>query len=210
MSVKSAPKPTSGQAGKSPRGKGKAQAKKRRWIAFVPLAVFAALAAVFLVMLLADRDASDIPSALIGQPAPETDLPPLNPTLSIGLNSKNFTGNVTLVNIWASWCAPCRQEHPVLMRLAADKRFVVAGINYKDDPANARGFLAELGDPFRVIGTDREGRKAIDWGVYGVPETFLVDRAGIIRFKHVGPLTDDAVRTVLMPQVEKALAGGGE
>ncbi|MEZ5812395.1 MAG: DsbE family thiol:disulfide interchange protein [Rhizobiaceae bacterium] len=209
MSVRSAERPAGKPAPGAPRGKGKAPAKRRRWIVFLPLAVFAALAAVFLVMLLADRNASDIPSALIGQPAPETDLPPLDPTLSIGLSSNNFIGNVTLVNIWASWCAPCRQEHPVLMRLAADKRFVVAGFNYKDDPANARGFLAELGDPYRVIGTDREGRKAIDWGVYGVPETFLVDRAGIIRFKHVGPLTDDAVRTVLMPEIEKVLAGGG-
>ena len=178
----------------------------RRWVVLLPLGVFMALAAVFLIMLLADRDTSKVPSALIGQPAPETDLPPLDPTLSVGLRSQNFVGNVTLVNIWASWCGPCRQEHPVLLELSRDKRFVIAGLNYKDKAANAKGFLAELGDPYRVIGVDQNGRTAIDWGVYGVPETFLVDREGIIRFKHVGPLTPDAVRTQLMPAIDKALA----
>lgn len=177
----------------------------RRMLVFLPLGLFMVLAAVFLFMLLADRNTSTVPSALIGQAAPATDLPPLDPTLSVGLKSENFAGNVTVVNIWASWCGPCRQEHPVLMDLARDNRFVVAGLNYKDDPANAKGFLAELGDPYRVIGADRNGRTAIDWGVYGVPETFLVDRKGIIRFKHVGPLTADTVRTLLMPEIEKAL-----
>lgn len=161
-------------------------------------------------MLLADRDTSTVPSALIGQSAPKTDLQPLDPTLSVGLRSENFIGNVTLVNIWASWCGPCRQEHPLLMQLAQDNRFVVAGLNYKDKPENARGFLAELGDPYRVVGVDPNGRTAIDWGVYGVPETFLVDRQGIIRFKHVGPLTPDTVRTLLMPAIDKALIGTDE
>lgn len=179
----------------------------RRLLVFLPLGLFMALAAVFLFMLLADRNTSTVPSALIGQPAPATDLPPLDPRLSVGLKSENFAGNVTVVNIWASWCGPCRQEHPVLMDLSRDGRFVVAGLNYKDDPTNAAGFLAELGDPYRVIGADRNGRTAIDWGVYGVPETFLVDRDGIIRFKHVGPLTPDTVRSLLMPEIEKALQG---
>lgn len=183
---------------------------KRSWVVFLPLGVFAVLAAVFLIMLLADRNTSTVPSALIGQPAPETDLRPLDPTLSVGLNSQNFKGNVTLVNVWASWCAPCRQEHPFLMELAKDNRFVVAGLNHKDDPSNARAFLSELGDPYRVIGVDPNGRTSIDWGVYGVPETFLVDRDGIIRLKHVGPLTADAVRTVLMPAIEKTISGANE
>ncbi len=178
----------------------------RRWVVLLPLGIFMALAAVFLIMLLADRDTSKVPSALIGQPAPKTDLPPLDPTRSVGLQSENFIGNVTLVNIWASWCGPCRQEHPVLLELSRDKRFVIAGLNYKDKAANAKGFLSELGDPYRVIGVDQDGRTAIDWGVYGVPETFLVDREGIIRFKHVGPLTSDAVRTQLMPAIDKALS----
>ena len=181
-----------------------------RWIVFLPLAIFLALAGVFLVMLLAGRDTSTIPSALIGQSAPKTDLPPLDPGLYAGLGTENLAGNVTLVNIWASWCAPCRQEHPLLMELAGDKRFVIAGFNYKDESGNARKFLSELGNPYRIVGTDPSGRTAIDWGVYGVPETFLVDREGVIRLKHVGPLTPDAVRTVLMPAIEKALGGDGE
>ena len=195
---------TNGRSGK-PRGK----QRPRRWIVFLPLGIFAALAAVFLMMLLADRDTSSVPSALIGQSAPQTDLQPLDPSLSIGLNSKNFIGNVTLVNIFASWCGPCRQEHPVLLQLSQDKRFVLAGLNYKDKTEAARGFLAELGDPYRVVGVDPNGRTAIDWGVYGVPETFLVDREGIIRFKHVGPLTPDTVQMLLMPAIEKALKGEG-
>lgn len=181
-----------------------------RWIVFLPLAIFLALAGVFLVMLLAGRDTLTVPSALIGQSAPKTDLPPLDPGLYAGLGTENLAGNVTLVNIWASWCAPCRQEHPLLMELAGDKRFVIAGFNYKDEPGNARKFLSELGNPYRIVGTDPSGRTAIDWGVYGVPETFLVDREGVIRLKHVGPLTPDAVRTVLMPAIEKALGGDGE
>lgn len=187
-----------------------AKAPARRWLVFLPLGIFAALALVFLIMLLADRNTSTVPSALIGQSAPQTDLPPLDDTLSVGLRSDFFIGNVTLVNIWASWCGPCRQEHPVLMELSRDKRFIVAGLNYKDDASNAKGFLAELGDPYRVIGVDQNGRTAIDWGVYGVPETFLVDRDGIIRFKHVGPLTSDTVRTLLMPAIETALEGTSE
>ena len=113
---------------------------------------------------------------------------------------------MTLVNVWASWCAPCRQEHPVLLGLTGDDRFVLAGLNYKDRPENARRFLGELGNPFRAIGVDKSGRTAIDWGVYGVPETFLVGRDGTILYKHVGPLTPAAVAEELMPAVERALA----
>ena len=191
-------------------GKSRPARSAGRWIVFLPLAIFLALAGVFLVMLLAGRDTLTVPSALIGQSAPKTDLAPLDPGLSAGLGTENLAGNVTLVNIWASWCAPCRQEHPLLMELAGDKRFVIAGFNYKDEPGNARKFLSELGNPYRIVGTDPSGRTAIDWGVYGVPETFLVDREGVIRLKHVGPLTPDAVRTVLMPAIEKALGGDGE
>ena len=191
-------------------GKSRPARSAGRWIVFLPLAIFLALAGVFLVMLLAGGDTLTVPSALIGQSAPKTDLAPLDPGLSAGLGTENLAGNVTLVNIWASWCAPCRQEHPLLMELAGDKRFVIAGFNYKDEPGNARKFLSELGNPYRIVGTDPSGRTAIDWGVYGVPETFLVDREGVIRLKHVGPLTPDALRTVLMPAIEKALGGDGE
>jgi cytochrome c biogenesis protein CcmG, thiol:disulfide interchange protein DsbE len=173
---------------------------------FLPLAVFLALAGVFLAQLLSGRDISTVPSALLGEQVPETSLPPL-PGLDLpGLNSANFKGKVTLVNIWASWCAPCREEHPVLMALAQDRRFEIAGLNYKDRPENARRFLGDLGNPFMAIGIDEAGRTAIDWGVYGVPETFLVGRDGKILFKHVGPLTVDATQRTLLPEIEKALA----
>jgi cytochrome c biogenesis protein CcmG/thiol:disulfide interchange protein DsbE len=173
---------------------------------FLPLAIFLALAGIFLMQLLSGRDISTVPSALLGEPAPETSLPPLPGVDLPGLYSADFKGKVTLVNIWASWCAPCREEHPVLMALAQDKRFEITGLNYKDRAENARRFLGDLGNPFTAIGIDEAGRTAIDWGVYGVPETFLVGRDGKIVFKHVGPLTVDAAQRTLLPEIEKALA----
>lgn len=184
------------------------QGRPRRWLVFLPLALFLALAAVFLFQLLSGRDAAVVPSALIGQSAPATSLPPLEGTELPGFETSALAGKVTLVNVWASWCAPCRIEHPLLMELGRDGRFDIAGFNYKDDPGNARRFLGELGNPYDAIGTDRAGRHAIDWGVYGVPETFLVGRDGTIVYKHVGPLSPDAIRRGLMPQIERALAGG--
>jgi cytochrome c biogenesis protein CcmG/thiol:disulfide interchange protein DsbE len=173
---------------------------------FLPLAIFLALAGIFLMQLLSGRDISTVPSALLGEQAPETSLPPL-PGLDLpGLDSADFKGKVTLVNVWASWCAPCREEHPVLMALAEDRRFEIAGLNYKDRAENARRFLGDLGNPFTAIGIDEAGRTAIDWGVYGVPETFLVGPDGKILFKHVGPLTVDAAQRTLLPEIEKALA----
>jgi cytochrome c biogenesis protein CcmG/thiol:disulfide interchange protein DsbE len=184
-----------------------AQKKPRRvLIALLPLIVFAALAGIFLMQLLSGRDNSTIPSALIGQSAPETNLPPLEGSGMPGLDSANFAGKVTVVNVWASWCAPCREEHPVLMQLAADGRFEIAGLNYKDEPQNALRFLGNLGNPFDAVGADRQGRAAIQWGVYGVPETFVVGRDGKIAFKHVGPITPEALKNELMPAIEKALA----
>lgn len=180
--------------------------KPRRLLVLLPLAIFLGLAGLFLAQLLSGRDVAEIPSALIGQPAPETKLPPLEGTSLAGLDSAGFKGKVTLVNVFASWCAPCREEHPVLLDLSQDKRFAIAGLNYKDNPENALRFLGELGNPYAVIGRDEAGRKAIDWGVYGVPETFLVGKDGKIAFKHVGPLSPEAVTTRLMPEIEKALA----
>lgn len=180
--------------------------KPRRLMVLLPLAIFLGLAGLFLAQLLSGRDAAEIPSALIGQPAPETNLPPLEGASLPGLDSASFKGKVTLVNVFASWCAPCREEHPVLLDLSQDKRFALAGMNYKDKPENAQRFLGELGNPYAAIGRDEAGRKAIDWGVYGVPETFLVGKDGKIAFKHVGPLSPEAVTTRLMPEIEKALA----
>ncbi|MDV6225960.1 DsbE family thiol:disulfide interchange protein [Nitratireductor aquimarinus] len=180
--------------------------RSRRLLFLLPLLVFLALAAVFLMQLFSGRDTSLVPSALIGRDAPQTDLPPLEGMSLPGLSSDAFAGRITLVNVWGSWCLPCRQEHPLLMQLARDERFVIAGLNYKDKPENARRFLGDLGNPYDAIGVDQNGRAAIDWGVYGVPETFLVGPEGRIRYKHVGPFTPESVQNDLMPEIEKLLA----
>jgi cytochrome c biogenesis protein CcmG, thiol:disulfide interchange protein DsbE len=183
------------------------QAPRRRlWPALLPLVIFMVLAGIFLLQLLSGRDASVVPSALIGEPAPATSLPPLEQSGLPGIESAEFEGQVTLVNVWASWCVPCRQEHPYLMALAESERMTIAGINYKDRPENARRFLGELGNPFDAIGVDNSGRTAIDWGVYGVPETFLVGRDGTILYKHVGPFSAVSFRNELVPAIEAALA----
>ncbi|MEC9244711.1 MAG: DsbE family thiol:disulfide interchange protein [Pseudomonadota bacterium] len=181
-------------------------ARSRRLLFLLPLLLFLALSAVFLMQLFSGKDSSLVPSALIGRPAPQTDLPPLEGMNLPGLSSEAFSGRVTLVNVWGSWCLPCRQEHPLLMQLATDERVVIAGLNYKDKPENARRFLGDLGNPYDAIGVDQNGRAAIDWGVYGVPETFLVGPDGTIRYKHVGPFTPESIRSDLMPEIEKALA----
>jgi cytochrome c biogenesis protein CcmG/thiol:disulfide interchange protein DsbE len=175
----------------------------RRAAVFIPLAVFLALAAVFLFRIGGDH--SVVPSALIGKPAPQLALPALDGANRPALDPASFKGNVTLVNVWASWCAPCRVEHPLLVRLAKDQRIRVAGINYKDQPANALKFLSSLGNPFAAIGADAAGRAAIEWGVYGVPETFLVGRDGLIKYKQVGPITPENLSR-LLAEIEKALA----
>jgi cytochrome c biogenesis protein CcmG/thiol:disulfide interchange protein DsbE len=177
----------------------------------IPLALFLALAAIFLLRLYGSGDISEVPSALVGKPAPEFVLPPLqdmtaNGAPVPGLARADLDGRVTLVNVFASWCGPCRAEHPLLMELAKDERIRVVAINYKDQPENARRFLGRLGNPFAAIGSDTAGRAAIDWGVYGVPETFLVGRDGTILLKHIGPLTPEAVRDRLAPAIEAALA----
>jgi cytochrome c biogenesis protein CcmG/thiol:disulfide interchange protein DsbE len=180
----------------------------------IPLALFLALAAVFLLRLYGGGDISDVPSALVGKPAPEFTLPPLEGMTADGapvpgLARADLEGRVTLVNVFASWCGPCRAEHPLLMDLAKDERIRIVAINYKDQPENARRFLGRLGNPFAAIGVDTVGRAAIDWGVYGVPETFLVGKDGTILLKHIGPLTPAAVRDRLMPAIEIALAVSG-
>lgn len=184
-----------------------APARTRLVIVLLPLIVFLALATIFFRQLVSGADVSVVPSALIGQQAPLTNLPPLEGMDLPGLDTAAFGGNVTLVNVFASWCAPCREEHPMLLQLSQDKRFQVVGLNYKDQPANARRFLGELGNPFAAIGVDEKGRAAIDWGVYGVPETFVIGKDGTILFKHVGPIDPDGLRDRLMPEIEKALTG---
>ncbi|PYE89297.1 DsbE family thiol:disulfide interchange protein [Phyllobacterium leguminum] len=194
---------------------GEAASPRRRLpLALLPLAIFLALAAIFTVQLLSGRDESVVPSALIGKPAPIMTLPPVDGLLKggkpmPGLDPAAFAGQVTLVNVWASWCVPCRVEHPLLMQLAKDERIRLVGLNYKDKPENARGFLDQLGNPFSAVGTDATGRAAIEWGVYGVPETFLVGRDGRIIYKHVGPFDPVSIRNELMPIIEKAIAPRG-
>ncbi len=183
---------------------------RRRVIVLAPLAVFLALVALFLVRLYSG-DPSRIPSALIGHPAPQTDLPPVaglerNGAAVPGIDAASFKSAVTVVNVWASWCVPCHDEAPLLMRLAQDSRFRLIGINYKDEPDNARRFLGRYGDPFAAAGADLNGRTGIEWGVYGVPETFVVGRDARIAYKLVGPITADNITTVLKPEIEKALA----
>lgn len=182
----------------------------RRVAVLVPLGVFLALAVLFFVGL-RSGDPSILPSALIGHRAPDTVLPPIgglerDGQAVPGLDPASFKGAVTVINVWASWCIPCHDEAPMLMQLAQDKRFRLVGINYKDDAGNARRFLGRYGNPFAAAGADVSGRSAIDWGVYGVPETFVVGRDAHIAFKLVGPITPDNFASILKPQIEKALA----
>lgn len=188
----------------------KPPAKRNSLFVFLPLAVFIGLAAIFAFQLASGRDESVIPSALIGKPAPTLSLPAINGLRKngqpvAGLDPASFKGEVTLLNVFGSWCVPCRVEHPLLMQLAQDKRFRLAGLNYKDKTENALGFLNDLGNPYAMVGADTNGRAAIEWGVYGVPETFLVGRDGIVAYKHVGPLTEASIRDDLMPAIEVAL-----
>ena len=178
----------------------------------LPLIMFAGLA-VLLLFRLHDGDPSRIPSALIGHPAPQTALPPLEGLVSNGepvpgLDPATFKGKVSLVNVWASWCVPCHDEAPLLTALGQDKRLQVIGINYKDQPENARRFLGRYGNPFGMVGVDGNGRAAIEWGVYGVPETFVVGREGTIVFKLVGPITPENIDRVLKAEIDKALKAG--
>jgi cytochrome c biogenesis protein CcmG/thiol:disulfide interchange protein DsbE len=187
-----------------------AKTGRRRLLVLIPLAVFLGLAALFIVRL-SSGDPSRIPSALIGRPAPQTTLPPVDGLQRDGkpvpgLDAASFKGEVTVLNVWASWCVPCHDEAPLLVKLAGDKRIRVVGINYKDQPDNARRFLGRYGNPFAANGADDNGRGSIEWGVYGVPETFIVGRDGRIAYKLIGPITPENFEAVLKPQVEKALA----
>lgn len=173
-----------------------------RAIVILPLLMFALIAGFFAWALLGKHDASILPSALIDQPAPATKLEPLLPNLP-GLDVAALKGEVVLVNIFASWCPPCQIEHPVFMKLAREKAVPIYGINYKDKPEAATAWLQRLGNPYSSIGVDPLGRNAIEWGSYGVPETFVIDRQGRIRHRFVGPVTEEAWRNTLLPIVTR-------
>ena len=187
--------------------KTKPQARPRRWAVALPFVTFAALAGLFWYAL-QTGDPSKLPSAMIGKPVPDFTLAPLD-----GLKGEDgeavpsfdaadlATGQPTIVNIFASWCVPCLQEHPLLMALAEEPGLRIFAINYKDDPASARRFLGRYGNPFARVGTDRSGRVAIDFGVYGVPETYVISSDGKIAYRHVGPLTEEAIATKILPLV---------
>jgi cytochrome c biogenesis protein CcmG/thiol:disulfide interchange protein DsbE len=188
--------------------------RKTNWAVYLPVAAFLALAGLFAVMLLQPgRDASVLPSALIGKKAPQTVLPPVPGLLGPdgaplpGFDPATFGEGPVLVNIWASWCGPCREEHPLLMALAAAPGVKIAGINQKDKPENAAGFLAELGNPYTMAGADTKGRASIEWGVYGIPETFVVGADGTILYKHVGPLTPQVTAEKILPLLQPAQSG---
>ena len=172
----------------------------RRLAFALPLLLFAAVAVWMAVPLIRGDDPSILPSALIDRPAPEFDLPAL-PGVAGGVARADLAGSVRLVNFFASWCVPCLAEHPLLTRMAREDGIPVFGVNYKDATGDATAWLARHGNPYERVGADGDGRVAIDWGVYGVPETFVVDREGHIRFRHAGPLTPEIVRDQLLPLI---------
>lgn len=172
----------------------------RRLGFLLPVVVFSVLAVAFAIGLTLRPDV--IPSALIGKPVPAFELPPVKGR-TLGLSSTDLEGEVSLVNVFASWCVECRIEHPILMKLANDGTVPVHGLNYKDRPDDASTWLDELGDPYTRTGADVNGRVGIEWGVYGVPETFVVDRSGRIAYKHIGALTPEVLRREVLPLVER-------
>ncbi|MGF1611843.1 MAG: DsbE family thiol:disulfide interchange protein [Kiloniellales bacterium] len=176
----------------------------KRLLYFLPVLIFAVVAGYFLWGLDPARDPRAVPSARVGTAVTPFELPPLDGSAIPGLSSADLAdGQVTLVNFFASWCVPCRAEHPLLMQLAAGGTLRLVGINYKDAPADASKWLDELGNPYDRIGADRDGRAGIDWGVSGVPETFIVDRQGVIRHQHIGPVMPRDLERKILPLVEE-------
>jgi len=167
---------------------------------WLPIVLFAALLPAFVFGL--DHDPSTVPSALIGRPVPTFSLLPVKGRTR-GLSSADLKGHVSLVNVFASWCVACRAEHPLLMRLRAQGVVPIDGLDYKDKPADAARWLDTMGDPYARTGADLDGRVAIDWGVYGVPETYVIDRQGRIAFKQIGPLTLEVLQGTIVPLVAR-------
>ncbi|MFH1343413.1 MAG: DsbE family thiol:disulfide interchange protein [Pseudomonadota bacterium] len=172
----------------------------RRSFFLAPIAAFVALAVILAWGM--NRDPSTIPSALIGKPVPEFTLPPVKGR-TLGLASADLHGEVSLVNVFASWCVACREEHPVFMRMKAENVVPIHGLNYKDQPDNAARWFNTMGDPYTRTGADINGRTAIDWGVYGVPETFVVTKDGRIAYKHIGAVTPEVLRDTIMPAIQR-------
>jgi cytochrome c biogenesis protein CcmG/thiol:disulfide interchange protein DsbE len=174
--------------------------QRRAWrpIYFAPIAAFAALSVVLAWGL--TRDPSAIPSPLVGKLVPQFSLPPVEGR-TLGLSSADLVGRPSIVNVFASWCVECRLEHPLIMQMKARGFAPINGLNYKDHPDDAARWLNTFGDPFARTGADLDGRVAIDWGVYGVPETFVIGADGRIAFKHIGPLTAEVVERTIIPLI---------
>ena len=179
----------------------------RRLLVILPLAASIVVGAVLAWSL--TRNPREIPSALVGKPVPAFDLPAVEGR-SAGLSSADLAGEVSLVNVFASWCTACLEEHPLFLELKAEGAVPIHGLNYKDKPADAAEWLGTLGDPYTRTGADRDGRVAIDWGVYGVPETFVVSAAGRIVHKHIGPLTRRDLDETILPLVHRLRTGADE
>ncbi len=173
-----------------------------RLIYFLPILLFGVVAGYFLWGLDPERDPSEVPSALIDKPVPEFSLAPVQGR-ALSLSSGDLKGEVSLVNVFASWCVACRYEHPVFMQLKAEDVVPVHGINYKDKPDDAAEWLDTLGDPYTRTGADLNGRVSIEWGVYGVPETFVINREGRIAYKHIGAVTPQVLEETLLPLIER-------
>lgn len=174
--------------------------RRARLVFLLPVLVFLALAVVLGVGLFLDP--REVPSPLIGKPVPEFTLPPVRGR-TLGLSSADLKGEVSLVNVFASWCVACREEHPLLMQLKQQGLVSIHGLNYKDAPKDAAEWLDALGDPYTRTGADIDGRVGIDWGVYGVPETFVIDRNGHIAYKHIGPMTRRDWDEKIAPLIER-------
>ena len=177
----------------------------RRLIFLLPVVLFAAVAGyMFWALVDPDRDPSAVPSALVDQPVPQFDLPGLGENGAAGVTSAELaSGQVILVNFFASWCLPCQAEHPLFMRLAEQDTVELVGIAYRDKPADTLAWLKALGDPYSRIGVDQSGRTAIDWGASGVPETFVIDRNGRIRYQHIGPIHEQDLERTILPLIEE-------
>nr|WP_281721405.1 DsbE family thiol:disulfide interchange protein [Nitrosomonas nitrosa] len=173
---------------------------RRWWLFAVPAVAFGGVAGTFFAAL--DRNPRAVPSALLGRPVPRFALPPVQGR-TLGLSSENLAGEVALVNVFASWCTACLAEHPIFMRLRREGVVPVHGLNYKDAPADAAAWLDKHGDPFTRTGADRDGRVGIEWGVYGVPETYVIGRDGRIHHRQVGPLSEDTFAKTIMPLIQE-------
>ena len=186
--------------------------RRRPWLILAPLLMFCAMAILF-AFALTKGDPSRLPSALIGRQAPPLELMAIEgvqdgtPPVPLLTSQTLQQGQVTVVNFWASWCLPCIEEHPLLIELAKKTKVPVVGVNYKDAAANARRFLGRYGNPFAAIGADTSGRTAIEWGVYGMPETFIVDAEGRVAYKHVGPISRDTLDRTILPTIARLKAG---